>query len=143
MTKIKELLSDTRNAILAITTILGFLGTISAGIFWVDDRYAKAEEVLIPQVSFIEGIEEEIKTYERLKNGDLGAIPIQEGKKLIGLRILAKLTPETLAQILKTTPEQVRKDEKNEYYGASEERKLKTMKVLLWSSNIQKVGDDL
>jgi len=42
MDKIKEVLSDTRNLILAITTILGFIGTISAGVFWVDDRYAKA-----------------------------------------------------------------------------------------------------
>lgn len=45
MDKIKEALSDTRNMILAITSILGFIGTISAGIFWVDDRYAKADVV--------------------------------------------------------------------------------------------------
>jgi hypothetical protein len=45
MDRIKEFLSDTRNAILAITTILGFIGTLATGVFWIDDRYAKAEQV--------------------------------------------------------------------------------------------------
>lgn len=45
MEKIKDFLSNTRNMILGITAILGFFGTVSTGIFWVDDRYAKAEQV--------------------------------------------------------------------------------------------------
>ena len=45
MGKIKELLGETRNVIIAITAILGFIGTISAGIFSIDDRYAKADVV--------------------------------------------------------------------------------------------------
>lgn len=45
METIKEFLSSTRNMILAITTILGFIGTLAGGVFWVDDRYAKASEV--------------------------------------------------------------------------------------------------
>ena len=43
--KVKEFLSNTRNVILAITTILGFIGTLAGGVFWVDDRYAKAADV--------------------------------------------------------------------------------------------------
>lgn len=45
MSKIKEYLSETRNIIIAITTILGFIGTLATGVFWIDDRYAKAEQV--------------------------------------------------------------------------------------------------
>lgn len=45
MSNIKELLSTIRNNIVAITAILGFLGTIGGGITWIDNRYAYADQV--------------------------------------------------------------------------------------------------
>lgn len=88
---------------------------------------AKAIAVAVsPQEALADDIAWEISLYERLKAGDVDAIPSyppqERGKALIALRICKGWTQRQLAAALGVSEALVSRDERNEYHGISLEK---------------------
>ncbi|MEM9079430.1 MAG: helix-turn-helix transcriptional regulator [Verrucomicrobiota bacterium] len=88
-----------------------------------------------PELIFLEDLEDEARTYERLCQGNASELSKfwkleNAGKLLIALRIFHGLTPSQLAEKLDVHPSQVTRDEKNEYSGITIERFQKIVSTL-------------
>lgn len=93
------------------------------------------ELVLSPLESFYHQLEQEIKTFERIKAKDWEFIEqlanLQHiGQLFIALRIAYGLTQRDFAKLLGITEAQVSKDERNEYHGISLERAIRIFEAL-------------
>jgi transcriptional regulator with XRE-family HTH domain len=79
-----------------------------------------------PQEAIMEDISWEVTLYERLKAGDIEAIPEyppdERGRALICLRIVKGWNQRELADALNVSEAVVSRDERNEYNGISLER---------------------
>jgi hypothetical protein len=87
-----------------------------------------------PQETMAEDIAWEIALYERMKAGDLEAIPNysppERGKALICLRIVKGWSQRQLAEALTVSEGVVSRDERNEYHGISLEKFGKVLMAL-------------
>ncbi len=81
---------------------------------------------------FPQKIELEIEEYQAIKLGKFDYICTFEniGKQLIRFRIWKGLSQTELAELLGVSPQQVSKDERNEYHRASSEKIAQVLKAL-------------
>jgi len=93
---------------------------------------ASRKRLLDPQRSFSEQIAEEVASYGRLREGDVGELENLHGlgRLLIALRIARGMTQRDLAEQLAVHETQVSRDERNEYQGVTVERASRIMDVL-------------
>ncbi len=82
--------------------------------------------------SFHLQLEEEVKSYERLRRGDLGELQNLHGlgRTLVALRIALGLTQRELAERLEVHESQVSRDERNEYHGITVDRASRILDAL-------------
>jgi DNA-directed RNA polymerase specialized sigma subunit len=94
------------------------------------------ELAIQPYISFHEQLKEEVEYYERIKRGEFEPVfnLLTIGKTLIAFRIYRGITQQELAEILKVSPSQVSRDERNEYYGATIERIQSVMNAMNMNS---------
>jgi hypothetical protein len=87
-----------------------------------------------PQITMAEDIAWEVTFFERLKAGDIEAIPDfapeERGRALICLRIAKGWNQRELADALSVSEAVVSRDERNEYHGISLERYGKVLAAL-------------
>lgn len=90
----------------------------------LDLSKAEVRRGMAPLLTFREQLEEEVRTYERLRRGDKKQLAsFQElGQILIALRIVSGLTQRELAERLGVHESQVSRDERNDYHGVTMER---------------------
>jgi DNA-binding XRE family transcriptional regulator len=95
---------------------------------------ANADLAAAPQETMADELAWEIDLYERLRKGDLAAVPEyppqERGKALICLRILRGWTQRELAQALGVSEAVVSRDETHEYHGLSLEKYAKVLRAL-------------
>lgn len=89
-------------------------------------------KALEPTISFHEQLKEEVASYEHIIRGEFNTIINLHdiGKMLIAYRIYLGISQQDLAKRLETTPAQVSRDERNEYYGATIERLQQVMDAM-------------
>jgi transcriptional regulator with XRE-family HTH domain len=101
---------------------------------------------IAPQESMADDIAWEVDLYERLKLGNVSAIPHyapgERGKALICLRITKGWTQRQLAEALGVSEAVVSRDERNEYHGISMERYGKVLAALGFEDHPRFVGSD-
>ncbi len=87
-----------------------------------------------PQDAMADDIAWEVDLYERLKAGDVDAVPDfapeERGKALICLRIIKGWTQRQLAEALGVPEAVVSRDERNEYHGISLDKYGKVLAAL-------------
>ncbi|RVU40716.1 XRE family transcriptional regulator [Lujinxingia sediminis] len=90
------------------------------------------KRALDPLRSFHLQLEEEVRSYERLKRGDLGELSNLHGlgSMLIALRIARGLTQRELARRLEVHESQVSRDERNEYHGITVDRASRVLDAM-------------
>jgi DNA-directed RNA polymerase specialized sigma subunit len=84
----------------------------------------EVKRTLDPLRSFHLQLEEEVRSYERLKRGEFGEVHNLRGvgQLLIALRISRGLSQRELAARLGVHESQVSRDERNEYHGVTLDR---------------------
>ena len=92
----------------------------------------EVKRVLDPMRSFHEQLEEEVRSYERLRRGDFDEIRDFRGlgQLLVSLRIACGLTQRELAERLGVHESQVSRDERNEYHGITMNRATRILEAL-------------
>ncbi len=92
-------------------------------------QIAKLKE---PLESFHKQLEEEVRSYERLRRGQFDEFENLQGlgQVLIGLRIARGLTQRELARRLGVDETMVSRDERNEYHGITVERAKRVLEAL-------------
>ena len=92
----------------------------------------KVNLAIEPSISFLETLKEDLQEYEQVKRGEFknGYSYEELGNLLVAYRVYKGLTQAELGEKLNTSESQVSRDERNEYFGASVEKILKTMKAL-------------
>src|SRR5260370_16744581 len=90
------------------------------------------ERVIDPMESFHLQLQEEVESYERLKRGEFEELDNLRGfgHLLISLRIAQGISQRELAKRLNVHESQVSRDERNEYFGITLERPIKTLDPL-------------
>jgi len=90
------------------------------------------KRALDPLKSFQQKLIEELRSYERLKRGDLGELRNLHGlgRTLIAVRIAAGLSQRELALRLGVDESQVSRDERNEYHGVTVDRASRILDAL-------------
>lgn len=90
------------------------------------------ERALDPMRSFHQQLEEEVRSYERLKRGEFDEISNLRGlgQLLVSLRIARGLSQRELAERLGVHETQVSRDERNEYHGVTLERASRILEAL-------------
>ena len=85
-----------------------------------------------PILSFHQQLEEEVRSYERLKRGEYDELSDLRGvgHLLISLRIAQGLTQRELADRLEVHESLVSRDERNEYHGITLERAARILDAL-------------
>ncbi len=85
-----------------------------------------------PIASFHQQLVDDIRSYERLKQGDFDSLQNLHGigRMLIGIRIYLGLSQAELAAKVGTDPSQVSRDERNEYHNISVSRASKIFDAL-------------
>lgn len=92
----------------------------------------EVERALQPMVSFREQLKEEVEVYERMKRGNMDVLHnlTSIGRWLIGARIARGWSISEMAERLGVSPQQVSRDENNEYCNISTERAQRILEVL-------------
>lgn len=90
------------------------------------------ERAMQPMISFRAQLEDEARTYERMRRGDLETLHSLRGigRWLIGARIARGWSVTELAEALGVSVQQVSRDETNDYHGVSAERAQRILEVL-------------
>jgi DNA-binding XRE family transcriptional regulator len=90
------------------------------------------ERVIDPIESFHLQLKEEVESYERLKRGEFDELENLHGlgQLLISVRIAQGVSQRELAQKLGVHESQVSRDERNEYFGITLERAIRTLDAL-------------
>ena len=85
-----------------------------------------------PVRSFHEQLQEELRSYERLKRGEFDEIRNFQGlgHLLVALRISQGISQRALAERLGVHESQVSRDERNEYHGVTVERAQRILEAL-------------
>ncbi len=85
-----------------------------------------------PIRSFHLHLQEDVRHYERLRQGDIGEIANLRGlgQLLVSLRISKGLSQRQMAEKLDVHESQVSRDERNEYHGVTLERAAKVLEAL-------------
>lgn len=93
---------------------------------------AEIKRAMDPLQSFHEQLNEEVESYERLKQGEFEEVTNFEGmgRLLIDLRISQGLSQPELAERLGVHESTVSRDERNEYHGITIERTAKVLAAL-------------
>lgn len=93
---------------------------------------AEIKRALDPMRSFHQQLEEEARSYERLKRGEFEEVLNLRGlgQLLVSLRIARGLTQRQLADKLGVHETQVSRDERNEYHGVTLERATRMLEAL-------------
>ena len=93
---------------------------------------AEIKRALDPMVSFHQQLEEEVRSYERLKRGEFDEVSNLRGlgPLLVSLRIARGLTQRQLAEKLGVHESQVSRDERNEYHSITVERAARILEAL-------------
>lgn len=93
---------------------------------------AEIKRATDPVRSFHLQLADEVRQYERLKQGDITQIANLRGlgPLLVSLRIARGLTQRQLAEKLETHESQVSRDERNEYHGVTLERAARILEAL-------------
>ena len=96
----------------------------------LDDSQIK--NLMDPMVSFHLQLEEEVKSYERLKRGEFSELKNLSGlgELLVSLRIARGMSQKKLAELLEVHESQISRDERNEYHGISIERATRVLEAL-------------
>jgi DNA-binding XRE family transcriptional regulator len=89
------------------------------------------ERLMEPITSFHLQLDEEVKSYERLKQGQICELTNLRslGHWLICVRIAADISQAELAKRLGVDPSQVSRDERNEYHGITLDRAAKVLEA--------------
>jgi len=87
------------------------------------------KRVIDPIESFHLQLKEEVESYERLKRGEFENLH-GLGQMLISLRIAQGISQRDLAKRLGVHESQVSRDERNEYFGITLERTIRTLDAL-------------
>ena len=92
----------------------------------------KIKRVMDPLRSFHLQLEEEVRSYEKLKRGEFEELINLQGigHLLVYLRIALGITQRELADRLNVNESQVSRDERNEYHGITLDRANKILDVL-------------
>jgi hypothetical protein len=89
---------------------------------------------IAPQYAMADDIAWEVDLYQRLKTGEVNAVPDfapeERGKALVCLRIIKGWTQRHLAEALGVSEAVVSRDERNEYHGISLEKYGKVLSSL-------------
>lgn len=95
-------------------------------------RPEEVKRVLDPLWSFHLQLEEEARSYERLRRGEFDELKNLHGvgQLLISLRIARGMTQKQLADILDVHESQVSRDERNEYHGITLDRAARILDAL-------------
>lgn len=90
------------------------------------------DRVLEPIQCFHLQLREEVESYERLRQGNLGEVHNLHGlgRVLVGLRIARGISQKGLAERLGVHESQVSRDERNEYHGITVERAARVLDAL-------------
>lgn len=90
------------------------------------------KRVVDPMESFHLQLQEEVQSYERLKQGIFDELHNLRGlgHLLIALRIAQGITQRQLAERLDVHESQISRDERNEYFGITLERAAKVLDAL-------------
>jgi ribosome-binding protein aMBF1 (putative translation factor) len=93
---------------------------------------AQLKRALDPLKSFHLQLVEEVKSYERLKRGDIDELQNLHGlgRALVAARIALGLTQRELARKLGVDESQVSRDERNDYHGVTVDRASRILDVL-------------
>jgi ribosome-binding protein aMBF1 (putative translation factor) len=93
---------------------------------------AEIKRVTDPMESFHLQLQEEVESYERLKRGEFEELENFRGfgHLLISLRIAQGMSQRELAKRLNVHESQVSRDERNEYFGITLERAIRTLDAL-------------
>jgi ribosome-binding protein aMBF1 (putative translation factor) len=93
---------------------------------------AEIKRALAPMFSFHQQLEEEVRSYERLKRGEFDEVSNLRGlgPLLVSLRIARGLTQRQLAEKLGVHESQVSRDERNEYHSVTVERAARILEAL-------------
>ena len=96
---------------------------------FTDEQIARLRE---PLESFHEQLVEEVRSYERLKQGQFAEFENLRGigQLLIGLRIARGMSQRQLAQLLGVDESMVSRDERNEYHGITVDRARRILDAL-------------
>lgn len=101
---------------------------------WRSQGYTAAQVARLrePLESFRLQLEEEVRSYERLKRGQFDEFENLQGlgQVLIGLRIARGMTQRELARRMDVSETAVSRDERNEYHGITVERARKVIDAL-------------
>lgn len=97
------------------------------------------ELAIQPMVNFVESLKEDLDYYLKIKKGNFeSAYSFEDiGKLLIEYRVYKGWTQEKLGEKMGTSKNQVSRDEKNEYFGASLEKISAAIKALEIDLNIK------
>ena len=92
----------------------------------------EVKRALDPMRSFHEQLEEEVRSYERLRRGEFDEVLNLRGlgQLLVSLRIARGLTQRQLAEQLDVHETQVSRDERNEYHSITLERAARILEAL-------------
>lgn len=98
----------------------------------------QANVLIEPSSIFLSQMEEEIRDYENLRDGNLHTLNTMIrhtcqnnlGMLLIAFRIFSGISQRQLASLLKVDESQVSRDEQNEYFGITLHRASKILDVL-------------
>jgi ribosome-binding protein aMBF1 (putative translation factor) len=95
-------------------------------------RAAQIKRALDPTRVFLDQIKDEVKSYQRLKQGKFDELENLHGigQMLIGIRIALGLSQRELAERLSVHESQVSRDERNEYFGITVDRASRIFEVL-------------
>ena len=93
---------------------------------------AQIKNLMDPMVSFHLQLDEEGKSYERLKRGEFSELKNLSGlgELLVSLRIARGMSQKKLAELLDVHESQISRDERNEYHGISIERATRVLEAL-------------
>ncbi len=101
---------------------------------WRSQGFTAAQVARLRELleSFRLQLEEEVRSYERLKRGQFDEFENLQGlgQVLIGLRIARGMTQRELARRMDVSETAVSRDERNEYHGVTVERARKVLDAL-------------
>jgi hypothetical protein len=100
---------------------------------------AKLKAAMAPLRSFAEQLRAEVTFYERIATGDFRLLSDRRsvGRLLIAIRIAAGLSQADLARRLGSSPSQVSRDERDEYFGVTLEKVQRVFDALGYQGDIR------
>jgi DNA-directed RNA polymerase specialized sigma subunit len=110
----------------------GRLGKQEAELKALGLKPSEVKRALDPMRSFHDQLDEEVRSYEKLKRGEFDEMLNLRGlgHLLVSLRIARGFTQRQLAERLGVHETQVSRDERNEYHGVTLERAARILEAM-------------